>query len=236
MSEKPILFSGEMVRAILDGRKSETRRVIRHRENRWEIMEDDDGSLWPYWPCYVYAEPEPIRMECPYGEAGDTLWVRETWAVAYEYEPGSLNVLRASNDEYAENCKRVLYRATDTIPDDVALKWRPSIHMPRWASRISLLMKEVRVERLHEITEEGAKAEGIYLQSVNVAPPIHTDIRYVAPGVEMTRSDGEKSTHAPAHYTAVEAFHCLWDSINAKRGFPWESNPWVWTVKFEVKQ
>jgi len=219
MSEKPILFSGEMVRAILDGRKSETRRVIRHRENRWEIMEDDDGSLWPYWPCYVYAEPEPIRMECPYGEAGDTLWVRETWAVAYEYEPGSLNVLRASNDEYAENCKRVLYRATDTIPDDVALKWRPSIHMPRWASRINLLVKEIRVERLQEITEEGAKAEGVW------------DMRN-----ETGDAGWGAGEPAPSQYSYRNGFRDLWNRINAKRGFPWESNPWVWTVKFEVKQ
>jgi hypothetical protein len=88
--ERPILFSGPMIRAILDGRKTQTRRVIKHRENRWECGDDGTtGKVWPFWPCYVYGEPEPIAMPCPYGVAGDRLWVRETWFCATG-EPGPI--------------------------------------------------------------------------------------------------------------------------------------------------
>ena len=150
--ERPILFSGEMVRAILAGKKTQTRRIIKHRENRWEVDERDDGTLWPYWPCYVYAEPQPIDMPCPYGEVGDRLWVRESWNVS-----GLAFGMKPSATKFASPWA-FRYKATDATWQH---GWKPSIHMPRWASRIMLEVTDVRVERLHDISEEDAKAEGV---------------------------------------------------------------------------
>jgi hypothetical protein len=152
--ERPILFSGPMIRAILDGRKTQTRRMIKHRENRWECGDDGvTGKVWPFWPCYVYGEPEPIDMPCPYGVAGDRLWVRETWAVVpHVTDNGPKH--RAKGDGTG-----VTWRA-DWNANPSGFKWKRSIHMPRWASRITLEVTGVRVERLNEISRGDAMAEG----------------------------------------------------------------------------
>lgn len=186
MKEKPILFSGAMVRAILDGRKTMTRRVVKGRDIRVGIgtvthrKRRADGDHW---------EPLP----CPYGQPGDRLWVKETWA------------------DTRTECKRnpVSYRATWNADDDFdrGFNWRPSIFMPRWASRITLEITAVRVERLQEITEEDAVKEG-------VIPCVEPDVVEHPPG-------------------CVCNFRNLWNSINAKRGFGWDSSPWVWVVSFK---
>lgn len=199
--ERPILFSGDSIRAILDGKKTVTRRVVKGRDPRWEVDDREDGRLWPYYPCYVYAEPQPIDLQCPYGEPGDRLWVREAWR------------LYDSSEECAcyDSCRcsaysgQPLYRA-DWAGEASEYKWRPSIHMPRRLCRIVLEVKSVRVERLQEITEAEAKAEGITKALVSG----------VAPG-EFHRA----------------GFAQLWDQLNASRGYSWESNPWVWRVEFE---
>ena len=180
MKERPILFSGPMVRAILDGRKTMTRRVMKPQP------ED-----YPYHHgLAVYR----VAKKCPYGVPGDLLWVRETWATT---EQAGVHPSDA----------QIVYRATDPDWDTMeGWRWRPSIFMPRWASRLKLRITSVSVERLREITEHDAMREGVNAEGVSTQPGIYS---YRAPFAE------------------------LWDDINAKRGFGWDANPWVWVVGFE---
>lgn len=172
MKERPIIFNGEMVRAILDGRKTQTRRVIKPQP---------DGP----WAA-------PGRTMCPYGQPGDRLWVRETWAHVPRTAYGSLGMQDPSDEDMA-----AIYRATfDRSPPGTG--WKPSIYMPKWAARIWLEIINVRVERVQEITNEGALAEGV-------------------------------EEHQIPH---TWMFRELWDSINAKRGYSWDSNPSIWVVEF----
>lgn len=137
MKERPIIFSAPMVRAILAGAKTQTRRVVKFKP--WhQIEERYDGSPWPW--MYDDDRAADHWLPCPYGQAGDRLWVRESFCDARQAAAG-----------------RVLYRASG----DTACGWKPSIHMPRFASRITLEITSVRVERLQDISEADARAEGI---------------------------------------------------------------------------
>ncbi|OAM21655.1 hypothetical protein A7P89_07475 [Eikenella corrodens] len=155
MRERPILFSGPMVRAILEGRKTQTRRIVNpqpknRRGGRWmycyeSTNKKDEGSFSYSWPdkngncCAERGWESQITYRCPYGQVGDRLWVREAWAV--HPETGSL-----------------LYRADDDALENI--RWKPSIHMPRKHSRILLEMTSIKVERLQAISREDALAEG----------------------------------------------------------------------------
>lgn len=211
--ERPILFSGPMVRAILDGTKTQTRRLVKPRGG-WTIDERDDGTLWPMDPTWSSGDAHDPWWPCPFGEPGDRLWVRETHAVlcrladpvcpceAPPPAPGANHCV-----EYRADTEAARPGGWDAAPDDAeAAKWKPSIHMPRWASRITLEVTGVRVERLQDITEKDAREEG-------VAP---------APFCKAGRATGLEH---------VEAFEDLWDTINGKRA-TWASNPWVWVVGF----
>jgi hypothetical protein len=217
--ERPILFSGPMVRAILAGRKTQTRRVVKPQPRR-----DGDGPLmWRTSPYSAVGSfegrvPDEVLAQCPYGASGDRLWVRETWALLGDDDgsPITLDGLQCSAGEAWR-----LYRA-DTQPTKYGLdllpggahfdgRWRPSIHMPRWASRLSLEVLSVRVERLQEISEEDAKAEGVQPIAIEVA-----HLGEVCGGGALT---------------AREQFGALWDTINGDRA-PWADNPWVWRVEF----
>jgi len=186
--ERPILFSGEMVRAILDGRKTQTRRVIKPHPSsgvRWSPVVFAGHGGW------TDGHGAPLR--CRYGGPDDLLWVRETW------------------QDLRPHQERVVYAAT---LGDVVTKWRPSIHMPRWASRITLRVVDVRVERLQGISHKDAQAEGIYPNAagyLNAASPFDGCLKH----------------------DYVTAFRSIWNSINAARGYDWETNPWVWVVEFE---
>jgi hypothetical protein len=206
MKERPILFSAPMVRAILDGRKTQTRRIV---DQRAFIETDRDaapgrGHIEQSNDLFGAYAIELLRR--PYGSVGDRLWVRETHA---QFAVGE------GMDRPVPQC--VAYRATcdgDGGFDYVngrgevmrikVTKWTPAIYMPRWASRIALEVTGVRVERLQQISEEDARLEGV----------------------------GPDSTQLPPNNTHRWAFHRLWDSINAKRS-PWSSNPWVWVVSFK---
>ncbi len=194
MTERPILFSGPMVRAILDGRKTQTRRVMNTRG----VPADE------FW-----AKQEQRKR--PAYEVGDHLWVRETWRLSGQYalyQPRELTT-------WAERTgATIAYRAD---ADDGVAPWRPSIHMPRWASRSTLEVTDVRVERLQDIGEIDARAEGIW---------------YQCGSKEITR--GYLSCDESVLYdTALQAFAGLWDSLNAKRGYGWDTNPWVWVIEFK---
>lgn len=180
MAEKPILFNTDMARAILEGRKTQTRRPITP-----QTLEKFINLIW--------NANENIH-HCPY-RVGDTLWVRETWAYQfglYWYKAGPF--------------------PPNTIPP---VKWKPSIHMPKEASRIKLLVKSVRVERLQEITEDNAKDEG------------------VKDPYEYQHPDYYNQPHMRGITYAISAFAGLWDSIYAKQGSGWDKNPWVWVIEFE---
>lgn len=199
MNEHPILFSETMVQAILDGRKTQTRRVVKPQH---EEMVATGGALlgWTgdHWHGYI----------SPFGWPGDHLWVRETFtyvADGFAIRPGI--AYRADKHVewlHAPKDGTTVYNADN--PE--CWKWRPSIHMPRWASRITLEIVNVRVERVQEIGEEDAFAEGAQLGRV---------LGYGRLGMQSHR----------------EGFMNLWDEINDKRGFGWLSNPWVWVIKFK---
>lgn len=220
MKERPILFSGPMVRAILDGRKTQTRRVVKLRDKTGTYSAfGGDG-----WPESENQYGDWRRDPCPYGVPGDRLWLRETWQEFFEDEippgrhrgpQGRMGIpLRPGLKSF------VVYRADGDLWDKLVgeARWRPSIHMPRWASRLTLEIVSVRVERLNDISEADAKAEGI------------ERLKSGRGWYDPTTSKG--AVHL-GHYlaTAREAFEVLWDSINAKR-HPWSSNPWVWVVEF----
>lgn len=217
--ERPILFSGEMVRAILDGRKTQTQRVIRwseksHEEEGALLLEGKSGAYWPY-NCHSGNE-NPVA--CPYGVPGDRLWVREAFRFG-EHWNGNHNTATNLVNYRADGEWRHLGLPTTPWtheePNNPEDKWRPSIFMPRWASRITLEVTAVRVERVQDISEEDATAEG--LESFT---EYHT-----MPG----------KPHLQEPYRQVEAleqFEDLWDRLNKKRGYVWEKNPWVWVVTF----
>lgn len=190
IAERPIIFGGEMVRAILADLKTQTRRVIT-----------------PSWQrCLDLEEPEDVAKalaQCPHGRPGDRLWVRETWRfVGVDMNRlGRTHSVEDAVVEYADGSRRTI-----TVDWQLAEQWmqrqpkrRPSIHMPRWASRLTLVIDQVRIERLQDILQSEAQAEG-------AQPLIAGAYR--------------------------EGFIAIWNGINLRRGYSWESNPWVWVIKF----
>lgn len=190
-----MLFNAMMVRAILEDRKTQTRRICK--------IDPLDGFDNPN--C-----AENLAL-CPYGVAGDRLWVREAWA-------------RESDlIAYDKGGNPIFYRAdhpTGLFHDSMEpMHWRPSIHMPRWASRITLEITKVRVERLQDISEEDAIAEGVGHNFVmNGGWPDYQHI--------------DKSGHCTlTQDSAKMSYATLWDSINGKGA--WDANPWVWVIEFK---
>lgn len=192
--EHPILFSTEMVKAILDGRKTMTRRVVKtvHKNACGFLVVIDSNGFNK--EVYEYDDDESMfdnPIECPYGTVGDRLWVRET------YSPFRSSPTLELNCHYKAD-------GDGLLPDE---KWKPSIFMPRWASRITLEITDIKVERVQDITEDDAQAEGVKFN--------------------FFASDRVWATYR-------SSFISLWDSINTKRGYSWESNPYVWVISFKV--
>lgn len=209
-SSKPILMSGEMVRATLRdvNPKTQTRRIIKCRG--W-VDSDGDG-----WPLIQTIEPQLIRARCPYGQPGTRLWVKETFG-------------KIPNDGGT-----YVYRATDPDWDSTEdWKWKPSIFMPRIASRITLEIVSIRVERVQEISEEDAKAEGV---RDNSEPAWPHDIRLCPQcgGTGLHESAGPNlgviEVDCANCDTYAKRFRILWESINGPES--WNENPWVWVVEF----
>lgn len=212
--ERPILFSASMVRAILAGTKTVTRRIVKPQPelNTYDgpgaPRSDAPDSHRYHWPSNLAQTMVDVRdmgSIGPYGTKGDRLWVRETW--------GLLDTQPKDGPERAT----VFYRATDETRRDLRYQlWRPSIFMPRWASRITLEVVSVRVERLHEITEEDARAEG-------VTP-------YVPGHGAVTASElaAEPGLRSPMMYRF--GFEQVWCDINGSES--WAGNPWCWRIEF----
>jgi hypothetical protein len=249
VKEHPILFTGEMVRAILEGRKTQTRRVVKpqplssksHGGMPHSLMLARDIPLW-------LTPEEYTRDYCPYGKPGDRLWVRESFWID-KREPKACVIYAQDSRYYKYQKKGVVERCfndgfhKEYLPLDMCEKavvdnkhWvkKPSIHMPRWASRITLEITNIRVERIQDINEEDAKAEGVVLlkgsdgqRFVNVSAE-HSALSYVEPrGASESIDDVlERAYHYRPHFAA------LWDTINTARGYSWDSNPWVWVIEF----
>jgi hypothetical protein len=198
VKERPILFSGAMVRALLDGRKTQTRRIVKHQPVYGDVAGTFASWMFKkrkangYW-LYPNAK-STVLSECPYGEQGDRLWVRETFFPCPESHGGGWH-----------------YKATEQNDFMPTMPWKPSIHMPRVASRITLEITGVRVERLQGISETDSLSEGIEASS------------------EGFGIDSGRHFHAAS---GRQSYASLWDSLNAARGYGWDENPWVWVVEF----
>ena len=240
MKERPILFSASMVRAILEGRKTVMRRVVKPQpptpEQVHALAGIDYSWIAPTHPRIEYHRPagpvwavrdlmgrEP-NLRCPYGQPGDRLWVRETfaqWPTCDLVRGGKVGMTayRAGKpvlvpplgahvplDQWPREWR------DDTKPESVC--WRPSIHMPRWASRLTLEVTGVRVERLQDISTEQAVAEGMHTFP-------HKG------GTAYAWSADDKHGHG----SATGAMRWIWDQINGEGA--WHANPWVWVVEFK---
>lgn len=244
MKERPILFSAPMVLALLDGTKTQTRRIVKPQDS---VEFDPDLQASPIYlhsaTCPGYCDYGCPVLPCPFGGPGDRLWVRETWRSWNE---------TCSDDHDDDPCEPhcnqtyVAYAATPRRgfrpkPDGASITyldesspleqnpkvlgpWKPSIHMPRWASRITLEVTGVRVERLCSISEADAKAEGADRDFT----PVLEDDR------EDPREVGYPSASDLAHAEATKHrrfFQSLWESINGAGS--WNANPWVWAISFK---
>lgn len=195
MKERPILFSGPMVRAILSGQKTVTRRAMKHQPCRKPVMVPNGGANFWSNPLYIQgAMMGSQNHSCPYGQPGDLLWVREAWA--------QVNVAQAPGESW------VVYRECDNRTD-YGGPWKPSIHMRRRDSRILLEVTDVRVEQLQDITEDQAEAEGIE----GCIPS--------CPGPYDEHGDPECDC---MNLTYEQSFQALWKSINGRKSWdanPW---------------
>lgn len=217
VKERPILMSGPNIRPILEGRKTQTRRIIKPQP---QVTERRLRELGGWVQGMTLSEQVNaawqsgfVDVKCPHGQHGDRLWVRETHAFIWpdEYEPDNLK--DCSIEYRADTDGKALPGdwPEESRDDPERPKWRPSIFMPRWASRIMLEITDIRVERLNEISEEDAWAEG-----VNVAD---------------TLARGDSVGYGPTGKPwAPYLYRSLWESINGSGS--WDANPWVWVTEF----
>lgn len=231
MKERPIIFSAEMVKAILDGKKTMTRRVIKSNhdlsrythvdfdvdgDNKWELARINDLKR-------TYT-----KIGNPYGNVGDRLWVRETWIQGYD-DP----LIESEGDD--ENAVSIIYKADgkeeyrtcsaetaenwgDFSADSEIVGFKSPIHMPRWASRILLEITDIRVERLNDISEADCEKEGFRFYPLS---------RICFKPSSTKHPNG----HGSNNYKSIFGEH--WDTLNAKKGYQWSSNPWVWVIEFK---
>jgi hypothetical protein len=220
IKERPILFSAPMIGAILAGNKTQTRRIVKwpskaiDADEGCTLHETRDGGLWPY--ADYDGNETPLR--CPYGNVGEQLWVRENCKA--EALPDGLNGVRYAADNLfvaIDNTQSAADRWCDLYAYGKAKgKNVPSIHMPRWASRINLEVTAVNVQRLQEINEADAIMEGIH--------KFH--------GLDLYGHDPKGTPGPMVGGSAVEAFLHLWELINGPGAV--NANPWVWVVSFRV--
>lgn len=228
MRERPILFNGEMVRAILDGRKTQTRRIVKLSDGKFVCSRsrnyltacDIKDGIGPWWHPYGGHPGEPLPQDrineaCPHGKPGDRLWVRETWGFCADGLPNDDRPIHPMHG----GC---LYRATE--PDAVSfdesdMRWKPSIHMPRWASRINLEITDVRVERLNDISEQDAVAEGLHVGCKDG---------------HLTKYGFKNWPWQSWQKDPRQAFRYLWGSVQTNPDDTgWNGNPWVWVIEFK---
>lgn len=207
MKERPILFSAPMVRAVLEGRKTQTRRVIKPQPVEPVMPATSFGHHGlevAFGPNNLMRNGGLRWWRCPYGQTGDRLWVRETFRYD-DYAPNEMI--------YQADCPAQAVKETKGI-----IRWKPSIHMPRQVSRITMEIAGIRVERVQEISEANAISEGT--ERVG----------------NLYKCYGECQDHESGHdkrSSAIASYMSLWDFINSKKpGCSWDDNPWVWVIEF----
>lgn len=230
VTARPILFSGPMARALLEGRKTQTRRILKlpttkgeDKRGEWEPSTvggggcfDRDRNPVPEHVC-IWNNRVGTTLVCPYGQPGDLLWCRETWQLHSRATDVGKVVYRASeaasHTEFHELIPTSLIG--DMQPKPFQEGWRSSLHMPRWASRLTLEISDVRVERLQGIGYCDALAEG----------SVPLSVRPIPEGMSLEEADRRGGE---------EAFRPIWESINGPGS--WKANPWVWVIEFRVHQ
>ncbi|HEJ0126194.1 TPA: morphogenetic protein [Klebsiella aerogenes] len=209
MKERGMIFNSEMVRAILDGRKTQTRRIVKGADGAVKFCKEWDingEEIFVVLGEKYHTGMNPVlgAISCPFGAVGERIWVRETFqGPLFDYEQMESYLEDSSKFEKPEFCQY----AADGKPapeyydadDNLRHGWRPSIHMPRWASRILLEITDVRVERLRSMSQDDARAEGV----IAASGPMEAGL----------------------------AFRELWDSIYGEES--WAANPWVWVIEFK---
>ncbi|VGG24559.1 hypothetical protein [Klebsiella pneumoniae] len=230
MKERGMIFNGEMVRAILDGRKTQTRRLVKGTGGAVKFCKEWDingEEIFVVLGEKDHTGMNPVlgAISCPFGAVGDRIWVREAYrfpASLDDVSPTGVGEMAVATG-YRKPWAPTFYEFTGTFSDgwkgfettpkvSDAGKLRPSIHMPRWASRILLEITDVRVERLNAISQEDAQAEGMELT-----------------GWRPTYSDPDSGGEVMTPY---DNFAELWSSIYGEDG--WKSNPWVWVIEFKL--
>ncbi|HEJ8096843.1 TPA: ASCH domain-containing protein [Serratia marcescens] len=217
MKERPVIFNGEMVRAIIDGRKTQTRRVMKPQPEPCYR-----GGHW--WPSNAFKTMLHIEEQmqngqggwkglagdaCPFGQIGDRLWVRETFM---DLTGTGIEATTGKFEGFAYRADTPAGSYGDEVRKDYGLKWTPSLHMPRKACRILLEITAVRVERLNDISQEDAQAEGMELTGW-------------IPSYSNPDNAGFDET-----FTPYDNFAMLWESIYGAES--WIANPWVWVIEF----
>lgn len=221
LKERPILFNTEMVNAVLEGRKTQTRRAVKKigNDHPWEVLKSyvakwlNPNKCDAWFLKHTIAEnpnADTFLVKCPYGKVGDRLWVRETFAEIH---------FQKNNDdlEFPTPEISILYKANSSDVDKkekLGAKWKPSIFMPRWASRIKLEITNIRVERLNDISEDDARCEGV---------------ESIKGGFYKNYFDSKQ--WGGLQVSARASFASLWNAINGLGS--WKENPWVWVVEFK---
>jgi len=232
--ERPILFSTPMVQALLEGRKTQTRRIIKPQPSprATEFYHSVKGG-WPKTPWHARLElpSDPGYYEvtdlykCPYGTVGDILWVRETFIQGQKMDGEEMFVY----DDNGHPIDKTWYRADGDLDKwfngdaMVEVPWKPSIHMPKSAARLWLELTDIRVERVQDISEEDAIAEGVEsrLEERLISKPVHYKVYYNGPGDDSTYSS-----------SASVSFETLWQKINGPESL--QANPWIWALTLKV--
>lgn len=240
---RPVIFSAPMVRAILSGAKTQTRRVMKpqpelaimdaesaralHVARDVGIVPDDQEARWRWRGTFWMPWPASARNASPYGMPGDLLWVRETFALVWPGDCPPENV-RDNRVEYrADTGNKYPGRWPDDSGNDPdCMRWKASTRMPRWASRLTLRVTSVRSERLQDLSEDDARAESVCsdMHTLSAAASDHFENRWcrwskiIEPNARVATQKG--------------AFAASWESANGKT-YPWKINPWVWAITFE---
>lgn len=239
MKARGILMSAPMVLALLDGRKTQTRRIVKpqppigtgalrdipHENRWWAAYAEKDSVGTTYRPL---GSDQQHDWRCPYGMAGDLLWVRETWAQPTSLDPGPVF--------YRADYPRCVPSKYENVPQDPAIiRWSPGIHMFRWMSRLTLRITDVRVERLQEISEPDALAEGVTMPELE-REEFDASLCARCGGTLLYMSVANGGAHFDTDCTdcstARDRYRHLWNFINGADS--WAANPWVWVLCFDV--
>lgn len=240
MAERPIIYCGESVRATLAKIKTQTRRtrglekVNKEPDNWGKPFFNKVTGLWEF--CHK-IDGDVLEIKCPYGVFGDRLWVREGWRctgggsdryIIYKADGDTVMSFCGIDDgrehrlcvpeKYWDYWDRLVYESK------LGCNWRSPIHMPKWVARLWLEITGIRVERVQDISDEDCLKEGITWYGAHDGGTHYRNVTFYQAFPEK----------GGGFTKAKDAFELLWDSLNAKRGYGWEANPWVWPIEYKL--